>query len=291
MKDKSSKISAISVLLVLLLTSFCLFACNKGEQKPVDVNYQLANEFQIKTSNTDDYLVFEPILNPIYNDSGMTYTKVNYRYGVVFYTGFNIDASEYSYLGNALAKQGYIAVVSKDKSALHNYASVEKAFEQYQNVKFFVGGHSLQGGAAALRRASETQDLSGAILLAPVGDRHQVFDEDGKPKKDENGNNIFEPDTLANSTLPTLLLNGDSDKVLTQAQIADSLSRMPAACTKKTIEFGTHLGFTDIDNANDVPFKLPNYQADFDATTSLQRQSQRALTVEYILDFLKPLSE
>lgn len=291
MKDKTSKIPAICVLIVLILTSFCLFACNKSDQKAVDVNYQIANDFQIKTSNTDEYLVFEPILNPIYNDTGMTYTAVNYRYGIVFYTGLNIGASEYSYLGNALAKQGYLVVVSKDKSSFYNYATSEKAFEQYKNVRFFVGGHSLQGGAAAIRRASETPDIAGAVLLAPVGDRHKVLDENGMPEKDENGIEIQVADTLANSTLPTLLVNGDSDKVLTQAQIADTLSRMPAVCVKKTIEFGTHLGFTDIDDSNDVPFKLPGYQADFDATASSQRKSQRNLTVRYILEFLVPLSE
>lgn len=291
MKDKTSKIPAICVLIVLILTSFCLFACNKSDQKAVDVNYQIANDFQIKTSNTDEYLVFEPILNPIYNDTGMTYTEVNYRYGIVFYTGFNIGASEYSYLGNALAKQGYLVVVSKDKSSFYNYDTSEKAFEQYKNVSFFVGGHSLQGGAAAIRRASETPDIAGVVLLAPVGDRHKVLDENGIPQKDENGIEIQVADTLANSTLPTLLVNGDSDKVLTQAQIADTLSRMPAACVKKTIEFGTHLGFTDIDDSNDVPFKLLGYQADFDATASSQRKSQRNLTVRYILEFLTPLSK
>lgn len=291
MKDKTSKIPAIYVLIVLILTSFCLFACNKSDQKAVDVNYQIANDFQIKTSNTDEYLVFEPILNPIYNDTGMTYTEVNYRYGIVFYTGLNIGASEYSYLGNALAKQGYLVVVSKDKSSFYNYDTSEKAFEQYKNVSFFVGGHSLQGGAAAIRRASETPDIAGVVFLAPVGDRHKVLDENGIPQKDENGIEIQVADTLANSSLPTLLVNGDSDKVLTQAQIADTLSRMPAACVKKTIEFGTHLGFTDIDDSNDVPFKLPGYQADFDATASAQRKSQRNLTVRYILEFLTPLSK
>ncbi len=291
MKDKTSKIPAIYVLIVLILTSFCLFACNKSDQKAVEVNYQIANDFQIKTSNTDEYLVFEPILNPIYNDTGMTYTAVNYRYGIVFYTGFNIGASEYSYLGNALAKQGYLVVVSKDKSSFYNYDTSEKAFEQYKNVSFFVGGHSLQGGAAAIRRASETPDIAGVVLLAPVGDRHKVLDENGIPQKDENGIEIQVADTLANSSLPTLLVNGDSDKVLTQAQIDDTLSRMPAACVKKAIEYGTHLGFTDIDDSNDVPFKLPGYQADFDATASSQRNSQRNLTVRYILEFLTPLSK
>lgn len=291
MKDKTSKIPAICVLIVLILTSFCLFACNKSDQKAVDVNYRIANDFQIKTSNTDEYLVFEPILNPIYNDTGMTYTAVNYRYGIVFYTGLNIGASEYSYLGNALAKQGYLVVVSKDKSSFYNYDTSEKAFEQYKNVSFFIGGHSLQGGAAAIRRASETPDIAGVVLLAPVGDRHKVLDENGIPKKDENGIEIQVADTLANSSLPTLLVNGDSDKILTQAQIADTLSRMPAACVKKTIEYGTHLGFTDIDDLNDVPFKFPGYQADFDATASSQRNSQRNLTVRYILEFLTPLSE
>lgn len=210
----------------------------------------------------------------------------------MFYTGLNINASEYSYLGNALAKQGYLVIIKKDKTSFYNYTATEEAFNKYPTVKFFIGGHSSEGGATAIRRASENEQLIvGALLFSPVSRQHKVLDENGNPQKDENGIEIQIADTLANSSLPTLLLLGDSDKVLTESQIADTLSKMPSNHTKHVIEGGTHIGFTSIDSVDDIPIKLPNYQADFETSDNIQKENQRALTIKYSLEFMKNLTK
>lgn len=287
-----NKLSIISAVLVLVLSATFLFACAQKDDAPVAVDYKQDNSFAVNTVEDDSALVFEPIADLVYGENGKSYKKVAYRYGVVFYTGLNIDASEYSYLGKALAKQGYLVIIKKDKTSFYNYTATEEAFSKYPTVKFFIGGHSSEGGATAIRRASENEQLIvGALLFSPVSRQHKVFDENGNPQKDENGIEIQIADTLANSSLPTLLLLGDSDKVLTESQIADTLSKMPSNHTKHVIEGGTHIGFTSIDNVDDIPIKLPNYQADFEASDNIQKENQRALTIQYSLEFMKNLTK
>lgn len=279
-----NKLSIISAILVFVLSATFLFACAQKDDAPVAVDYKQDNSFAVNTIEDDSALVFEPIADLVYGENGKSYKKVDYRYGVVFYTGLNIDASEYSYLGNALAKQGYLVIIKKDKTSFYNYTATEEAFNKYPTVKFFIGGHSSEGGATAIRRASEHEQLIvGALLFSPVSRQHKVLDE--------NGIEIQIADTLANSSLPTLLLLGDSDKVLTESQIADTLSKMPSNHTKHVIEGGTHIGFASIDNVDDIPVKLPNYQADFGASDNIQKENQRALTIQYSLEFMKNLTK
>lgn len=61
--------------------------------------------------------------------------------------------------------------------------------------------------------------------------------------------------------------------------------------TKHIIEYGTHIGFASIDNVDDIPVKLPNYQADFGASDNIQKENQRALTIQYSLEFMKNLTK
>lgn len=287
-----NKLSIISAILVFVLSAICFFACAQKDEAPVAVDYKQDNSFAVNTVEDDSALVFEPIADLVYGENGKSYKKVDYRYGVVFYTGLNINASEYSYLGNALAKQGYLVIIKKDKTSFYNYTATEEAFNKYPTVKFFIGGHSSEGGATAIRRASENEQLIvGALLFSPVSRQHKVLDENGNPQKDENGIEIQIADTLANSSLPTLLLLGDSDKVLTESQIADTLSKMPSNHIKHVIEGGTHIGFTSIDSVDDIPIKLPNYQADFEASDNIQKENQRALTIQYSLEFMKNLTK
>lgn len=110
-----NKLSIISAILVLVLSATFLFACAQKDDAPVAVDYKQDNSFAVNTVDDDSALVFEPIADLVYGENGKSYKKVAYRYGVVFYTGLNINASEYSYLGNALAKQGYLVIIKKTK--------------------------------------------------------------------------------------------------------------------------------------------------------------------------------
>ena len=281
----------IAIALVLLITTaFCLFACDKDES--VSVDYSAENSFFVKTTDSDSALVFEPVQDPVYGDSGMTYTKVNYRYGVVFYVGTAIEPKYYEYLGTALAKQGYLVVMPKFKlnMAYTYYTEQEQAFSDYPNVKFFIAGHS-QGGGAAIRRASENAySVTGAILLSPLADRHPKLDANGNPVKDENGVEIYIADNLKDVDVPTLLIEAAEDHVLTDIKKADARSRLKEGYKHKVISPGTYTGFCQIEKYDDLPLK-DLYSADFNATDLSDKQAQRTQTVAYMLEFIKNLSK
>lgn len=131
-----NKLSIISAILVLVLSATFLFACAQKDDAPVAVDYKQDNSFAVNTVEDDSALVFEPIADLVYGENGKSYKKVAYRYGVVFYTGLNIDASEYSYLGNALAKQGYLVIIKKTKPRFTTIPQPKKLSTNIQPSNF-----------------------------------------------------------------------------------------------------------------------------------------------------------
>lgn len=281
------KITIAIALVMLLTTTFCLFACDKDTS--VSVDYAADNSFFVKTTDSDSSLVFEPVSDPVYGEGSMTYTKVDYRYGVIFYVGTAIEPKYYEYLGNALAKQGYLVVMPKFKlnMAYNYYSEQEQAFSDYPDVKFFVAGHS-QGGGAAIRRASENaSSVSGAILLSPLAYRHKKLDENGNTVKDENGIDVYIADNLKDVNVPTLLIEAANDNVLNAEQKEDARSRLKEGYTLKVISPGAHMSFCSSDADNILKF----FNNDGDGITESEKQTQRTLTVQYTLEFLKTLSK
>lgn len=132
-----NKLSIISAILVLVLSATFLFACAQKDDAPVAVDYKQDNSFAVNTIEDDSALVFEPIADLVYGENGKSYKKVDYRYGVVFYTGLNINASEYSYLGNALAKQGYLVIIKKRQNLVLQLYRNRRSFQQISDRQIF----------------------------------------------------------------------------------------------------------------------------------------------------------
>lgn len=268
--DVKRKLLIISIAIIVLLASVAGFvACDKKTDR-ITVNIK----------DEQNALIFEP-------------SKAA-KYGLIFYVGTDIEPSKYSYLGYQLAEEGYLVYIPKTKNNMpyQYYEQSELAFEKYPSVQFFVGGHSNQGADAALRRICENSaSVKGAIFFSPITvGYYQVFDKDGNPATDEDGNLVYEDYSLANSTLPALYVQGDKDTVLTQSQIDEAKSRMPQNCVYKTIENGNHTAFAEINETADLPtmFQLfPTFTADAHATTIEQKDNQRTLAAYYVLDFIK----
>ena len=283
------KFTILSAILIVALTACCLFACNDKGDSPAKVDYQSDNSYFVKTAESETALTFEPILDPVYSESGLTYKPVDYRFGVIFYVGTAIEPKYYEYLGNALAKQGYLVVMPKVtlNMTYAYYKAQEEAFSAYPNVKFFVAGHS-QGGGAAIRRASENaSSVAGAILLSPLAYRHKKFDENGKPVKDENDIEIYISDNLKDVDVPTLLIEAAEDHVLTDEMKADARSRLKEGYTHKVISPGAHMSFCTADS-DDV---LKVFNDDGEGISESDKQAQRTQTVAYVLEFVKNLSK
>ncbi|MBO4555091.1 MAG: hypothetical protein J5713_04860 [Clostridia bacterium] len=291
MRKRFFEIFAISVLVLALTVCACSFvACNK---KLPYVDYSKDNNFEVKTQE----YVFNPSDDEEYQFGAVVYIPqgVQAKYGFVFFVGSFIPSEYYAYLGNALAKQGYVVAIPNvmANSAYSYYddntkVATKKLFEMYGDVKFFVGGHS-QGGGAALRFADEEEEhILGAVFLAPLALQHELLNPDYDPYdpnsdryiRDENGHPIVIVDTLADSTLPTLLLEADHDHVLNDSQKAEARTRMSKSNTRFVLQNACHMGFST------MKMNLNGDGADIDEEDVI---AQRQSTVSHVLDFFKSI--
>ncbi len=297
-KKATNLIFALLLAATLCLVSFV--ACDKQKDDgAVPVNYAKTNNFEV-TSSTD---VLNPEAEKQEQISATLYypsdSSVKPRYGFVFFVGSAIATDKYAYLGNALAKQGYVVampIVPLNMTYAYYESATkpaaEKVMAKYPDVKFFVGGHS-QGGGAAMRFACEMEDKAkGVVFLSPLcyeaypverKDYDPYDPESDRYERDEDGKIIYKFDTLAESSLPTLLLEASGDHVLTDDMKADAKSRMPKDADCHVIKPGSHMSFSTWDDDNTLAF----FNNDGDGLTQTDKENQRVLTVSYVLDFLQ----
>ncbi len=289
---KKKNITAIVAILFTIALCVTLFACDRNGDDG-KINYAIDNSFIVLERNIGNALVFSPVTNATRDENGKVTNgnNLNCEYGVILYVGMGVEPERYSYLATALAKQGYLVVIPQldNNLAYTHYQAEETAFETYGNVKFFIAGHSFEGGASAIRRTSENKDkVMGTVLCAPVGSRHKLLDENGEPVKDDNGVEIYVSDNLLDCSLPVLLIEADNDKVRTQEQANDAKARLKDGYVSKIVQGGNHTAFAEIDIEDDLPIKfLPTYTADINATTIEQKTSQRSATCDFTLAFLR----
>lgn len=250
--DKSRRFLIYAVSLAMLIAT-CAIALVSCTNRPVSnvIDYSIDNNFQVDVAEFSDSRVYTP--------RGKTG-----RYGLIFYVGTGIKPEYYDYLGYRLARQGYAVVMPNIKAFLAyiNYKQNESAFDNYPDVKFFVGGHS-QGGGAAVKRTQENADrVLGAVLLAPL---------------------CFREDNLHGLNMPTLLLEASGDHVLSDIQKDDARSRFDEnMLTNHTIIPGAHMSFSTYDDDDGLRF----FNGDGDGITEDQKEMQRELTANYVLDFM-----
>lgn len=259
----SKKTKLFCLILSLLIALCTLCACNDDDDNGLD--YSKDHDFQVIVTDNTDALSFAP-------------KDANYTYGLIFYKRDFISANDYSYLGQALAKQGFLVVIPKfELSAYTDYAPVEKAFADNPNVRFFVGGHS-QGGGAAVRRSMENADkVIGTIVFAPYFIDRLLYDENGNMIRDENNVPVKIKDSIAGTNLPCLYVQAGDDNFLPQSIKDSTISRLSKVCTSANIEGGTHSAFSSA--AND-PLGDGN-------PITITAEDQRQATVQYTLAFMR----
>ena len=234
--------SIVLIIAVLCSAAFCLFACNKEKY----IDYSKDNSYEFEVTEDDDAVTYMP-------------KGVTAKYGLLFYLGTFIAPEGYSYLAEPLAKQGYAVVISKIALAYFLYKETEVAFEKYPNIEFFIGGHS-QGGGAAIKRAQENIDtVKGVVLYAPL---------------------CTGQETIADTDLPTLLLEATKDNVLNYSQKETAKGRLPENRTEYMLE-GCHMSFSSFDDDalltpfNDGP------------VTAEEKTAQKEMTYQYTLAFMR----
>ena len=240
-------------VLALLLGAFFTVACHKNN--PPENPYAKENNFAVTVNESDGATEYAP--------EGFTPT-----YGFVFYAGALIDTDNYAYLGNALAKQGYLTVIYPWELSYANYDPNIPTLLKYPKVKFFVGGHDIGGGTAvrhAMDYAKYNYNVAGLILYAPTNFKKQVF-ENGELKYDENGNVVWDHYSTAQYDIPTLLIEVD-DSLRTEEMKSETRAHINTQVTTTyTIQNSMSIDFSmpsPDDNANAIRQTVMDYTMQF----------------------------
>lgn len=161
--------------------------------------------------------------------------------GVILYQGAKVEAAAYAYLAEKLQAAGYTVSIPDMPLKFPILAAdrADKVIAAYPAVeKWFIGGHSL-GGVAAAQYAEEHQDeLSGLYFLAayPSGD-------------------------FALSDLPMLSVSAENDGLTTAQDIEER--RMQFSANSEFIEIagGNHAQFGVYgEQKNDLPAEIGPFE-------------------------------
>lgn len=252
------KLTYCIVTIALLLCAFSAVACNK--KNPPENPYAKQNNFAVAVTETDGATEYTP--------EGFTPT-----YGFVFYAGALINTENYAYLGNALAKQGYLTVIYPSELSYSNYDPNIPSLLKYPKVRFFVGGHDIGGGTAvrhAMDYAKYNYNVAGLILYAPTNFKKQVF-ENGELKYDENGNVVWDHFSTAQYNISTLLIEVD-DVLRTEEMKAETRAHINMQVTS------THT----LQNSMSIDFSVPSP----DDNANAIRQTAIDYTMQFMLSLM-----
>ncbi len=216
-------LAVITVAVLAVAISFSLREAPAPEEATINYGDLNSNSLNVVETQKDGYLVYAP--------------EGDVEWVLLFYVGTAMPADNYDAVMNALASRGIAVIVSENPFADLLYEDTEKAFDEYPDAKYFVGGHS-QGGGAAIRRTAENPDrVKGTILYSPM---------------------IVNDATLADKDVPAIYFEAENDRVLTADYKAEAASRMNEDCEFVFLEGANHMcygstGFAAFDGENTRP--------------------------------------
>lgn len=197
------KIVLYSLLGILLMGSISFFVWSQFSYKPTKEALLL-----IEDKKDEDHIVF-----------GEKDAKI----GVVFYQGAKVEAEAYSYLGEALAKDGHFVVMPKLplNLAILGINEVDSVIEQYPEVqKWYVAGHSM-GGAMISKYAFQHEDKVDWIIFL----------------------GSYPADDFSTKSIPMLSIYGEVDALATVEKIENNKKLMSKNTTMHMIKGGNHAHF------------------------------------------------
>jgi predicted alpha/beta-hydrolase family hydrolase len=177
--------------------------------------------------------------------------------GIIFYPGAKVQPEAYSVIASKLATNGYTTIIVKMpfNLAIFGTNKADNVIDQHREISTWViGGHSLGGVFASDFAVNHQNKIMGVIYLAAY------------------------PNTNAsNATFKALSIRGSQDGLATSTQISQNLNKFPLNTTFITIDGGNHANFGDY-----------GVQAG-DNKSTITKQEQENMTVDYILAFLNTL--
>lgn len=197
------KIVLYSLLGILLMGSITFFVWSQFTYKPTKEALSLVDD-----KKDEDTIIF-----------GQKDAKI----GVIFYQGAKVEAEAYSYLGEALAKDGHFVVMPKLplNLAILGINEVDSVIEKYPEVqKWYVAGHSMGGAMISKYAFQHEEKIDGIIFLGS-----------------------YPADDFSIKSMPMLSIYGEVDALATVEKIENSKKFMSKNTTMHMIKGGNHANF------------------------------------------------
>jgi len=179
--------------------------------------------------------------------------------GFIFYPGGKVDYRAYAPILKMIASNGYFVALTPAPLNLAMFdvnaaARIEVQYPEIEN--WFVGGHSL-GGVAASSYAASHPNIKGTVLWGSVP----------------------ADDLLRVNNMPTLLIYGDNDGLISLEMYNNSRDLLPLDAIFVVIEGGNHAQFSSYGEqaGDDIAMISP--------------EEQWTQTVDATVEFMKSLSE
>ncbi|MED0875646.1 alpha/beta hydrolase [Bacillus mobilis] len=200
---KWMKIVLYSLLGILLMGSIAFFVWSQFTYKPTKEALLLVDDKK--------------------DEENIVFGEKDAKVGVIFYQGAKVEAEAYSYLGEALAKDGHFVVMPKLplNLAIFGINEVDSVIEKYPEVqKWYVAGHSM-GGAMISKYAFHNEGkVDGVIFLGS-----------------------YPADDFSTKSIPMLSIYGEVDALATVEKIENNKKLMSKYTTMHMIKGGNHANF------------------------------------------------
>ena len=241
-KKLSFKIFTAAIIFVICLTgAFFIYTSNYYHATTVATEAMTDNQ-NVTITYKDDMAIFTPNEN-------------SKQVGLIFYPGAKVEYTSYAPLMTKLAENGITCVLIKMpfNLAVFNISAANKALNDVSNItSWYISGHSLGGAMASAYAASNTDKLSGIILLGAY------------PSSD-----------LSKTDLRLLTMYGSNDEVLNKNKLSETKSNAPSDSLYFEIEGGNHANYG-------------NYGIQKgDGTATISSDEQQTIVTDKIIKFIE----
>ncbi|MBO9130774.1 alpha/beta hydrolase [Bacillus sp. 165] len=199
----------ISIIVLLLLSVGGFYIWSQQTYSPSKEMYSLVGN--VNTDNKHHWAIFEP--------------QENKETGIILYPGAKVEPEAYSYFAKGLANDGYTVIIPhvKFNFAIFDVNKAEQVMKSYPSIKkWYVGGHSLGGVAAASYAYKNLNKIEGIIFLGSYPSNSNDF---------------------SNLNVPMLSLYAERDGLSTISKIKETKHLLSQDATMYEVLGGNHAQF------------------------------------------------
>ena len=172
-----------------------------------------------KAQDVDEYLESSDTVEVSKKDNNYYFVPSNYDTGIIMYPGGKVETKAYAPICRLLAEDGYLVILlhMPFNLAFLDFDAADKIIDSYNDINFYLMGHSLGGAMSSEYLAKNYDKYEGMIYLASYTTKN-----------------------LKNTNLRVLSMYGENDKVLNKKSYEKYKKNLPINSEEYIIKGGNH---------------------------------------------------